>query len=72
MASQVILTSALRLDFEAGVNEKGEAVYKRKSFANIKTNATPDQLFATAGAIAGLQGYPLSEVSRQDTHALIN
>ncbi|MFJ7637780.1 MULTISPECIES: DUF1659 domain-containing protein [unclassified Peribacillus] len=71
MANQIKLSTTLRLDFETGLNEKGEIVFKRKSFSNIKTNALVDQLSATAKAIASVQNYPMGEVNRVDTNAII-
>ncbi|KWW21709.1 MULTISPECIES: DUF1659 domain-containing protein [Peribacillus] len=71
MANQIPVSSTLRVDFETGLNEKGNITFKRKSFTNIKTEATADQLFSTAAAIASVQTYPLGEVTRVDTYSLM-
>lgn len=71
MANQIPVSSTLRVDFETGLNEKGNIIFKRKSFTNIKTEATADQLFSTAAAIASVQNYPLGEVTRVDTYSLM-
>ncbi|MGE7602391.1 DUF1659 domain-containing protein [Peribacillus sp. NPDC097675] len=71
MANQIKLSTTLRLDFETGLNEKGEIIFKRKSFSNIKSDALADQLSATSKAIASVQNYPMGEVTRVDTNAII-
>ncbi|WP_409305164.1 DUF1659 domain-containing protein [Peribacillus sp. SCS-155] len=67
MASEALFDTVLRLTFDNGVNEKGEPVFKKKAFSNVKTQVNSDQLLMTAQAIAGLQTKPLTEVQRQDT-----
>ena len=71
MAKQIPVSSTLRIDFEAGLNEKGALVFKRRAFSNIKVEATADQLFSTAVAITGVQNYPMGEVTRVDMYSLI-
>ncbi|WP_285767214.1 DUF1659 domain-containing protein [Peribacillus sp. SI8-4] len=71
MAKQIPVSSTLRMDFETGLNEKGTIAFKRRSFTNIKTEATADQLFSAAAAIASVQNFPLGEVTRVDTFSLI-
>lgn len=57
----------MRLVFETGLNEKGEPVYKGKSFNNVKKDATIDQIYQAALAISGLCSYPLNAVERNDS-----
>ncbi|AOH56375.1 hypothetical protein ABE28_018570 [Peribacillus muralis] len=71
MADQIPVSSTLRIDFETGLTEKGDIAFKRRSFTNIKTEATAEQLFSTAVAISSVQNYPMSEVTRVDTYSLI-
>jgi hypothetical protein len=54
MASEVLVKKSLALTFEEGVDEKGEPITKRYSYSNIKIDATPQNLYDTAQAIAGL------------------
>lgn len=68
MAETIILDSQLRLVFEAGVNEKGEPVFKSKNYNNVKTSATAEQLLEAANAITGLQTQSLAFVERNDSH----
>ncbi|HLR60849.1 MAG TPA: DUF1659 domain-containing protein [Lentibacillus sp.] len=44
----------------------GKTIFKSKSFNNVKPEATADQLFAIATAVAGLQERPLYTIERHD------
>ncbi|GGH88695.1 alpha-D-ribose 1-methylphosphonate 5-phosphate C-P lyase [Pullulanibacillus pueri] len=72
MATSQMEKTTLALVFDGGADEKGNAVNKRKSFNNVKTDATADQLYAIAEAIAGVQQYPLILVERNDTSEILN
>jgi len=61
-------SSTLRLVLYDGDDvETGKPIYKTKSFNNVKTAATADQLYAIAEAVAVLQERPLYNVERRDT-----
>ncbi|RFU70977.1 DUF1659 domain-containing protein [Peribacillus saganii] len=66
MATQSLMTSTLRIDFENGMNEKGEPIIKRKAFSNIQSGVTADQLLQAAQALASLQVHPVIAIIRQD------
>jgi hypothetical protein len=70
MANEAIFDTVLRLTLDNGVNGKGEQVFKRKAFSNVKTQATADQLLQAAQSIAGLQSKPLVDVERQDSKTI--
>lgn len=71
MAISQVYRTQLRLGFENGVNpDTNEIIVKRKTFNNIKSEATADQLYTVAQALASLQQLPLYEVERTD-HAEI-
>ncbi|UHA61391.1 DUF1659 domain-containing protein [Metabacillus litoralis] len=70
MANQVILDSNLSLIYDMGMDINGKPITKRKSYNNVKTAATPDQLLQVAQAIASLQTETLTLVERSDTHQL--
>lgn len=71
MAEAMILESRLRLLFETGLNDKGEAIYKTKTYNQIRKDATPDQLHQAAQAIGGLSEYPLASVERADNFEIV-
>ncbi|WP_442596458.1 DUF1659 domain-containing protein [Neobacillus sp. D3-1R] len=71
MAQAMLVESNLRLFFETGMNEKGEPIYKAKTFNNVKKEATVDQLFQVAQAIGTLSNDPINTVERSDRHDIM-
>lgn len=68
MAVADMTNSQLRLVLYDGDDlVTGKPIYKAKSFNNVKTDATPDQLYAIANAFAGLQERPLFNIERKDS-----
>ncbi|ANB57058.1 hypothetical protein GFC29_187 [Anoxybacillus sp. B7M1] len=72
MAQSIIQQSQLRLVFEAGVDEAGKPIYRRRQLNNIKVTASPEQLLAVSQALASLQSDPLVQVERSDLHLITN
>ncbi|WP_440895082.1 DUF1659 domain-containing protein [Amphibacillus sp. Q70] len=71
MAQADTIQSRLQLFFELGIDEDtGKIITKTKSFNNIKTEATAEQLLNIAHMLASLQQYPLHEVRRNDVSLL--
>ncbi|GAA0606680.1 hypothetical protein GCM10009001_24890 [Virgibacillus siamensis] len=67
MAVSQMTASRLTLVLDDGDDiMTGKKIYKSKSFNNVKTTATADQLFAIATAVAGLQQRPLYIIERSD------
>lgn len=60
MAQFVFDKAQLVVEYVAGTNEKGENVYKTKTFANIRETATADQLMALATSFDSLCSYPVA------------
>ncbi|MRH43479.1 DUF1659 domain-containing protein [Aquibacillus halophilus] len=68
MAVAQLINSNLQLAFEVDVDAlTGRPILKNKSFNNIKTTVTPDQLLAITNALVPLQQYPLYTIKRSDT-----
>ena len=61
-----MIDSQLQLIFEDGIDLKGNAVYRTKSFNNVKTTATSEQLHTVANALEPLQQLVLSTIERND------
>lgn len=67
MAASTMMNSQLRLIFHEGNDlETGDPIFKTKNFNNVKTSATPDQLFEVAQALASLQEFSLHSIERRD------
>lgn len=57
----------LRLVLNNGIHPTtGATIFKTKTFTNVKTNVTADQLYPVAEALAALQTLPLYSVERVD------
>lgn len=72
MAQAVIKDTKLRLSFETGINDKGEPIYKSKTYSNIKKDSTPDELSRAAQALGGLCEHPLTGVKKLDNFEIVN
>ncbi len=72
MANGTVFQSTFVLTFDAGMDAKGKPSVKRKSFRNITTLATQDQLYRVAAALAPLQQLPLVSVERDDAIEITN
>ena len=67
MAVAQTVNSSLQLTFEDGIDAvTGTVTLKNKTFNNVKTAATADQLLAIADALVPLQQKPLYSVKRSD------
>ena len=72
MAVEQKVRTQLQLVFENGVNQDGKMMFKRKSFNNVKTDATADQLMAVSDAIIPLQEKTLHAVERNDSSVVLS
>lgn len=62
--------SSLKLKFSCGLDEKGNAITKSKSLANIKNTAADENIYAVGKEIAGLCKHTLMEVARVDNSVI--
>lgn len=63
--------SRLQLVLSEGQDADGNMLIKRKSFNNVKTNATDEQLYTVSVALAPLQQHILVDIAREDRSILI-
>lgn len=72
MAVSYILKSQLKLVLVSGTNPTtGDAMFKTKTFSNVKSDATADGLYAVANALAPLQQLPLYQIERNDNSEIL-
>ncbi|WLR54478.1 DUF1659 domain-containing protein [Mesobacillus subterraneus] len=71
MAMAMLKDSNIRLMFEAGVDEKGEPIFKGKTYRYLRKEATADQVQQAAVALGGLSANLLSSVERNDSFDII-
>ncbi|MEW6273881.1 MAG: DUF1659 domain-containing protein [Bacillota bacterium] len=63
--------TVLQLELQTGVDAQGNPVYRNKSLRYVRPDAADQDLFDVAQALAGLQEYTLSKVSRIDASQLV-
>ncbi|MGO4889565.1 DUF1659 domain-containing protein [Anaerobacillus sp. MEB173] len=66
----VLVNSRLTVVLEVGINGNGEPIFRNKSFSNIKTLATDDQIRNTALALMPLQIHPIEKMDRSNVYSL--
>jgi len=67
MAIAKRIKSQLRMIQQSGIDEKtGRAIFKTRTFNNVKEESTAAQMMSAAQAIASLQEWPLSKLERRD------
>ena len=64
--------SSLIIEVEAGTNSHGSTIYKKKSFAGVKEEATPEDIYAVAEAIKGVMKNPTKDYLINDLSVLTN
>ena len=65
------LLNPKNLPIEPVVNEKGEPIFRTKTYSNVKEEVTADQLYQVAQALSSLSNDPLSGVKRNDVSELV-
>jgi len=65
------LDSKLKIQLDGGVDEKGKAVMKSKTYSKVKATATNEDVYAVAASLSGLQALPLLAVKRLEEIDLI-
>lgn len=71
MAEAMLSQTRLRLLFEIGTDDNGKSIIKTKTFNNIKSTATAEELFSTATALASLSKDVLDTVERNDNYEIV-
>ncbi|MDT8858837.1 DUF1659 domain-containing protein [Alkalihalobacillus sp. MEB130] len=67
----MLVDSRLILSFINGYDNEGNPIRKTKSFNNVKTSATDQQLTTIATVLAPLQQWDLDAVDRTNVHSLM-
>ncbi|MBO8137688.1 MAG: DUF1659 domain-containing protein [Desulfotomaculum sp.] len=67
-----VIDSAMQLYLEKGVDEKGDPVFGRKSYNNVKVSAPDQDVYDVGIILAGLQKYTLNKIFRVNKSSLDN
>jgi len=64
--------SKFKIVLNAGVDEYNKDIIKSKTFSNVKSTVTNDNLYNLGVAFSGLQAHALTNVVRYEEYQLIN
>jgi len=64
--------SKFKLVLNAGVDEENKAIIKNKTFSNIKSTVTNDNLYNLAVTISELQSNTVTDIVRYEQYHLLN
>ncbi|MBE3554815.1 MAG: DUF1659 domain-containing protein [Thermicanus sp.] len=57
---------------QVGTDGNGKAVFKNKSYGNVKWDATDQDVYDVGMALGNLSQFPAQEVIRYDNESLVN
>lgn len=63
--------SKFKLVLNAGVDENNKAIIKNKTFANVKSTTTNENVYNVANSLAGLQSYTLKNIVKYEEYDLV-
>jgi len=66
------VSSELKVTMVVGVDSKGNDKLANKTIGSIKLEASDDNVFAVANAIANVKAYPIVSVHKEDSFVLAN
>ena len=64
--------STLQMAYDYGVDTDGKAVTRRRSFSNVKTEVTDQDILDVAVAMSQLQSKPVKQILILDKTELVN
>ena len=70
--NRVPQTSRMIIVLQNGVNAGGEPAYLKRTYKSVKPGVVDADIYEIAQAMASLQKYPLTSISRMDDGNLVN
>ncbi|MCD4838355.1 DUF1659 domain-containing protein [Neobacillus sedimentimangrovi] len=71
MAQSLLVGTKLKMVFQTGIDDDGKPILRTKTFSNVRKEASADQLFQAANALAVLCNDPLNTLERTDSSEII-
>lgn len=68
--SEIKNPSALKIKLDCGLDEKGKTIIKSRTFSNVSSNATTQDILDVANALIGLCEHDAIEILKQDNTIL--
>ena len=63
--------SKFKIVLDAGVDENNKTITKSKTFPNVKTDVTNENLYNLAVSLSDLQSYSLTNIVRYEEYQLL-
>ena len=70
--TKVISTTSLSIEVQSGTDKAGDAIYSKKTFSNVKTNAAAQNVFDVAEAIRGVMQASTRDYFINESSSLVN
>ncbi|RII34136.1 DUF1659 domain-containing protein [Clostridium chromiireducens] len=67
-----IETASLSIEVQSGTDKAGDAIYSKKTFSNVKTNAAPQNVFDVADAIKDVLEASTRDYLINESSSLVN
>ncbi len=71
-ANKIINTTSLQIEIESGKDSSGNTTYKKKTFSNVKGDASTQDLFDVATAIKNVLGVSTRDFYITDSSKLVD
>lgn len=67
-----IQTVSLSIEVQSGTDKAGDAIYSKKSFSNVKTDAAAENIYEVAEAIKDVLGADTRDYFINESSSLVN
>ena len=67
-----IKTASLSIEVQSGTDKAGDAIYSKKTFSNVKTDAAAQNVYDVAEAIKGVLEASTRDCFINETSSLVN
>ena len=70
--TKVISTTSLSIEVQSGTDKAGDAIYSKKTFSNVKTDAAAQNVFDVAEAIKDVLSASTRDYFVNESSSLVN
>ena len=70
--TKIISTTSLSMEVQSGTDKAGDAIYSKKTFSNVKTDAAVENVFDVAEAIKGVLEASTRDYFVNESSSLVN
>lgn len=70
MANLTFENATLKIVYETGIDEYGDVVYSSRSYKNVRSNVTAEQLAVVVQAFIQLSNYPVVHATLSTTEKI--